>query len=127
MYSIENPVQPDNFKNAFSGLWWSISTILTVGYGDIYPMTTLGKTFAIVIAILGVGVVAIPTGIISAGFIEYHNSIDDNKNNNILRKVINDYNNLDLKEVEELHYVIKMLNNETMEDNKNADKSTDGE
>lgn len=76
MYSVENPSQPEVFKNAFSGLWWSVSTILTVGYGDIYPVTVLGKILAIVIAILGVGVVAIPTGIISAGFVEQHNFLE---------------------------------------------------
>ena len=72
MYSAENPAQPEVFKNAFSGIWWSISTILTVGYGDIYPITTLGKIMAIIISLLGVGVVAIPTGIISASFVEQY-------------------------------------------------------
>lgn len=72
MYSIENPVQPDKFENAFSGIWWSVSTLLTVGYGDIYPITTIGKAMAIVISFLGVGLVAIPTGIISAGFVEHY-------------------------------------------------------
>lgn len=72
MYSIENPSQPEVFSNAFSGIWWSASTLLTVGYGDIYPVTALGKAFGIVIAFLGVGMVAIPTGIISAGFVEQY-------------------------------------------------------
>ena len=72
MYSVENRVQPNVFENAFSGLWWSVSTILTVGYGDIFPVTVLGKLMAIVIAFLGVMVVAIPTGIISAGFVEQY-------------------------------------------------------
>ena len=49
-----------------------MSTLLTVGYGDIYPITTLGRVMAIGIAYLGVGVVAIPTGIISAGFVEQY-------------------------------------------------------
>lgn len=70
MYSVEHAAQPDVFQNAFSGIWWSASTLLTVGYGDIYPVTTLGKFFGIMIAFLGVGMVAIPTGIISAGFVE---------------------------------------------------------
>lgn len=73
MYSAEHEVQPENFKNAFSGIWWSVSTMLTIGYGDIYPLTTLGKFMAVVISFLGVGVVAIPTGIISAGFVEQYN------------------------------------------------------
>lgn len=72
MYSIEHEVQPDVFDNAFSGIWWAASTLLTVGYGDIYPVTTLGKLFGICITFLGVGVVAIPTGIISAGFVEQY-------------------------------------------------------
>ena len=72
MYSAEHPVQPENFKNAFSGIWWSVSALLTVGYGDIYPVTSLGRTMAIVISFLGVGAVAIPTGIISAGFVEQY-------------------------------------------------------
>ncbi|MDO5477178.1 MAG: TrkA C-terminal domain-containing protein [Eubacteriales bacterium] len=72
MYSLEHEAQPDVFKNAFSGIWWSASTLLTVGYGDIYPVTTLGRIFSIVITFLGVGMVAIPTGIISAGFVEQY-------------------------------------------------------
>lgn len=72
MYNVEHEAQPEIFANAFSGLWWSMSTLLTVGYGDIYPITTLGQIMAIFIAFLGVGVVAIPTGIISAGFVEHY-------------------------------------------------------
>ena len=77
MYSSEHEVQPEVFKNAFSGIWWSVSTILTVGYGDIYPVTIMGRAMAIVIAFLGVGVVAIPTGIISAGFVERYTQIQN--------------------------------------------------
>lgn len=75
MYSLEHEAQPEQFANAFSGIWWSVSTLLTVGYGDIYPVTTLGKTMAIVISFLGVGMVAIPTGIISAGFVEQYTKL----------------------------------------------------
>ena len=75
MYSLEHEAQPEQFKNAFSGIWWSMSTLLTVGYGDIYPITTLGKLMAIIIAFLGVGMVAIPTGIISAGFVEQYSKL----------------------------------------------------
>ena len=70
MYSLEHEAQPEVFTNAFSGIWWAVSTLLTVGYGDIYPITTMGKLFSIVITFLGVGMVAIPTGIISAGFVD---------------------------------------------------------
>ncbi len=75
MYSLEHEAQPEIFTNAFSGIWWSMSTLLTVGYGDIYPITPLGKLFGIAIAFLGVGMVAIPTGIISAGFVDQYSRI----------------------------------------------------
>jgi len=75
MYSLENRAQPEVFSNAFSGIWWAASTLLTVGYGDIYPITTLGKMFGIFITFLGVGMVAIPTGIISAGFVDQYSRI----------------------------------------------------
>lgn len=77
MYSVEHPIQPESFKNAFSGMWWSMSALLTVGYGDIYPVTELGRAMAIVISLLGVGLVAIPTGIISAGFVEHYTQIQN--------------------------------------------------
>lgn len=70
MYNIENEAQPENFSNAFSALWWAIATLTTVGYGDIYPITVMGKILSAVIALLGIGLVAVPTGIISAGFME---------------------------------------------------------
>ena len=69
MYSVENPVQPDKFSNVFASLWWAVATLTTVGYGDIYPITTLGKIISSVVAFLGIGLIALPTGIISAGFI----------------------------------------------------------
>lgn len=75
MYSVEHEAQPDVFENAFSGIWWAVSTLLTIGYGDIYPITVLGKFLSIVITFLGVGLVAIPTGIISAGFVEQYSHL----------------------------------------------------
>ncbi len=72
IYYAEHDAQPYAFKNAFSGMWWSVSTVLTVGYGDLYPVTTMGRIMAICTAFLGVGVVAVPTGIISAGFVEHY-------------------------------------------------------
>ena len=75
MYSVEHDAQPEVFQNAFSGIWWSASTLLTVGYGDIYPVTIMGKILGIIISFLGVGMVAIPTGIISAGFVEQYQKL----------------------------------------------------
>ncbi|MBR0085579.1 MAG: ion transporter, partial [Lachnospiraceae bacterium] len=79
IYSAEHTVQPDKFKNAFSGIWWSVSALLTVGYGDIYPITVVGQVFAIITAMLGVACVAIPTGIISAGFVEHYSKMKRNE------------------------------------------------
>lgn len=70
MYNIENEAQPDAFDNAMSALWWAVATLTTVGYGDVYPVTILGKILSAVIAILGIGLVAVPTGILSSGFVE---------------------------------------------------------
>jgi voltage-gated potassium channel len=80
MYSAEHEVQPEVFNNAFSGIWWSMSTILTVGYGDIYPVTLFGRIMAIIISFLGVGAVAIPTGIMSAGFVEQYTQLQGKQN-----------------------------------------------
>jgi voltage-gated potassium channel len=69
MYYFESVVQPEAFPNIVASFWWSIATLTTVGYGDIYPVTGVGKLFAGIIAVLGIGLVALPTGIISSGFI----------------------------------------------------------
>ncbi len=68
MYTAENPVQPEAFPNVLRSLWWAMCTLTTVGYGDIYPITTAGRFFASVISLVGIGIIAIPTGIIAAGF-----------------------------------------------------------
>ncbi|MCL2338086.1 MAG: ion transporter, partial [Firmicutes bacterium] len=70
MYVVENDAQPEAFPNALSGLWWAIITITTVGYGDVYPITFIGRLLGACVALLGVGLVAVPTGIITSGFTE---------------------------------------------------------
>jgi voltage-gated potassium channel len=80
MYYIESDDQPDVFENAFSGLWWAIATVTTVGYGDIYPVSGLGKILGAFIAILGIGLIAVPTSIITAGFIEQIPNKKEKKN-----------------------------------------------
>ncbi len=75
MYSLEHEAQPEVFANAFSGFWWAVATLTTVGYGDIYPITMAGKMFGGLLTFLGVGVVAIPTGILSAGFVEQYQKV----------------------------------------------------
>ena len=71
VYAAEHDAQPDAFRNAFSGLWWAVATLTTVGYGDIYPVTPIGRILGAVIALLGIGMVAIPTSILSSGFLTY--------------------------------------------------------
>lgn len=92
MYSLENDSQPEVFQNAFSGFWWTLNTITTVGYGDIYPITTLGKILSGIIAVLGIGLIAVPTGIISAGFVEY--TENSSKKNDLTVEELLRYNNL---------------------------------
>ncbi|MDR1956302.1 MAG: ion transporter [Treponema sp.] len=70
MYYVENTAQPDKFPNIIATLWWAVATLTTVGYGDVYPITTIGKVLSGVIALLGIGLVALPAGIISSGFIK---------------------------------------------------------
>ena len=68
MYTVENPVQPEQFPNVIASMWWAICALTTVGYGDVYPITATGRFFASIISLVGIGIIAIPTGIITAGF-----------------------------------------------------------
>ena len=70
LYYCENAVQPNVFSSIPATMWWSVATLTTVGYGDMYPITLMGKFCASVIAILGIGMFALPTGILGAGFVE---------------------------------------------------------
>ena len=69
MYFAEHEAQPDKFSDIPSTMWWSVVTLTTVGYGDVYPVTTLGKLFASLISIAGIGMFALPTGILGANFV----------------------------------------------------------
>lgn len=66
IYYFENEAQPQHFSSIFDSLWWAIITLTTVGYGDVYPITVGGKVFTFFILMIGLGIVAIPTGIISS-------------------------------------------------------------
>jgi len=70
LYYCENAVQPNAFSSIPATMWWSVATLTTVGYGDMYPVTVIGKLCASVIAVLGIGMFALPTGILGAGFVE---------------------------------------------------------
>jgi voltage-gated potassium channel len=70
MYYIETDVQPGEFPNIVSAFWWAIATLTTIGYGDVYPITGWGRFLSGIIALLGIGLVALPAGILSSGFVE---------------------------------------------------------
>jgi voltage-gated potassium channel len=70
MYYVERDSQPETFSSIPASMWWAVTTLSTVGYGDACPVTPLGKLLASVIAILGIGMFALPTGILGAAFVD---------------------------------------------------------
>lgn len=70
MWYVEGSVQPKAFPNIVATFWWAIATLTTVGYGDVFPITAAGKLLSGVIAVLGIGIVALPAGILSSAFVE---------------------------------------------------------
>jgi len=70
MYDAEQEAQPDRFSSIPAAMWWAVATLTTVGYGDVYPVTVVGRLMGSVIAILGIAMFALPTGILGAGFVE---------------------------------------------------------
>ena len=66
IYHFENEAQPESFASVFDGLWWAVATLTTVGYGDVFPVTAGGKFFTFIVLITGLGVVAVPTGLIAS-------------------------------------------------------------
>jgi voltage-gated potassium channel len=79
IYYFENEAQPEHFASIFDSLWWAIITLTTVGYGDVYPITVGGRVFTFCILLIGLGIVAIPTGIISSALMK---SIDKKEEEN---------------------------------------------
>jgi voltage-gated potassium channel len=70
MYFVEQSAQPDKFSSIPAAMWWGVSAMTTVGYGDVFPVTTLGKVLGALISLLGIGVFAMPAGILASGFSE---------------------------------------------------------
>ena len=66
IYFFENSAQPESFKSIFHCMWWAVCTLTTVGYGDVYPITIGGKIFTGIITLVGIGVIAIPTGLFAS-------------------------------------------------------------
>ncbi len=77
IYYFENAAQPEQFSSIFDSLWWAVITLTTVGYGDVYPITIGGKMFTFLILLIGLGIVAIPTGIISSALTKSIDSKED--------------------------------------------------
>lgn len=70
MYYAEHPVQPQAFPDIPAAMWWAVATLTTVGYGDVYPVSPLGRLLGAVVAILGIGLFALPTAILGSGFLD---------------------------------------------------------
>jgi len=82
LYFVEAETQPEEFGSIPRAIWWAVATLTTVGYGDVYPITPLGKICAGIIALIGVAIVALPAGILAGGFIEEYRSRRGGKDNN---------------------------------------------
>ncbi len=78
IYHFEHHAQPEAFKSIFHSLWWSVATLTTVGYGDAYPITAGGRIFTFFILMIGLGLVAVPTGIVSSALT---NAVKDGPSN----------------------------------------------
>jgi voltage-gated potassium channel len=95
VYAFEHNAQPDAFASIPAAMWWAVITLTTVGYGDVTPITVMGKVFGGLIAIIGIGMVAMPTGILASGF------------NDLLRQREREYETELLKALEDGHVTQK--------------------
>lgn len=80
IYYFENEAQPEQFSSIFSSLWWAVCTLTTVGYGDVFPITVGGKIFTFIILMIGLGIIAIPAGMISSALTEARD-LEEKENN----------------------------------------------
>ena len=84
IYFFENEAQPEVFNSIFHSAWWSIVTLTTVGYGDVYPITIGGKIFTFFVLIIGVGVVAVPAGLVATSLSKAREIQEKEQKNNSL-------------------------------------------
>ena len=108
MYIVEKDIQPEKFGSIPQSMWWSIVTLTTVGYGDVYPVTSMGKFFGSIIIILGIGTVALPSGILASAFTEYTRR-NQQKYEDKLKFMLSD-NIIDDDERKELNELSERLN-----------------
>lgn len=83
IYYFEHQAQPEAFSSVFHSLWWAVATLTTVGYGDIAPITVGGKVFTFIVLMVGLGVVAVPAGLVSSALSKVRAEENDNVNNDI--------------------------------------------
>merc|ERR1712046_204361 len=103
--------QPDEFASIPSTMWWSVTAMTTVGYGDIYPVTVPGKILGSVVAFLGVGLFALPSGIVSSGFVEVLEEQRHAEAEEIAEMIDEDQHHVDLvrEGVERLHEAVEAM------------------
>lgn len=79
IYQFENPVQPEAFSSVFASMWWAAITLTTVGYGDMYPVTAMGRIFTVLMLLVALGIIAIPTGLVSSALTSLRSQEEDDK------------------------------------------------
>ena len=77
IYYFEHEAQPKVFRSMFDGLWWAVATLTTVGYGDSYPITAGGRLFTFLILIIGLGIIAVPTGMVASALSKARQAEDE--------------------------------------------------
>lgn len=85
IYQFENEAQPEKFASIFHSLWWAVSTLTTVGYGDVYPITVGGRLFTCLVLLVGLGVVAAPTAMVASALTKARHIEDNRKADDAIR------------------------------------------
>lgn len=79
IHFFENEAQPEKFSSVFECLWWAITSLTTVGYGDTYPITVGGRVFTFFVLVIGLGVVAVPTGMFASALSQVRSSDEESR------------------------------------------------
>jgi len=77
IFQCEHDAQPDKFRSVFDAMWWAAVTLTTVGYGDIYPITFLGRLFTVFMLFVALGIIAVPTGLVASALVAIRNREDE--------------------------------------------------